>query len=83
MMSIEAVKLVTDWQKDPTSELYIKPDEFEKVKINGFKDPVNTYDGILLSNEVINISELKDLELRKEDTFIIGFPKSGMYKLLL
>lgn len=78
MMSIDAVKLIAEWQKDPTNDFYIKPDEFETVTIPGFNGPLKIYDGILLFNEVINISELKNLNLRSEDTFIIGFPKSGI-----
>ena len=81
-MTIDAVKLIMEWQKDPKSELYIKPDEFETVNIAGFNDPLYTYDGTLLLKDITNISGLKNLELRNDDTFIIGFPKSGIYKLL-
>jgi len=76
-MSIEAVKLVAEWQKDENSEFYIKPDVFETQEIKGFNAPIKIYDGTLLMNDIINISNLKNLPLRNEDTFVIGFPKSG------
>lgn len=76
-LSVEAVKLILEWSKDPSSEFYIKPDEFDIETPEGFKGPVKKYQEILLMNEVTNISKLKDLKIRNDDTFIIGFPKSG------
>lgn len=76
-LSVDAVKLVLEWQKDPNSEFYIKPDDFEIENIKGFNGPINKYDGILLMNEVVNISKLKNFKLRNDDIFVIGFPKSG------
>lgn len=77
MLSLEAVKLIFEWQEDPTSEFYIKPDTFEMENVKGFNGPIKKLDGTLIMNDVVNLSNLKNLKLRDTDTFIIGFPKSG------
>lgn len=77
-MSAEIMKLITDWQKDPNSEFYITPEEYEKVPIKGFKDGVKRKDDLLLFSAVVNVSMAKtSLSLRPDDCFIIGYPKSG------
>lgn len=76
-MNSEIIKTIFDWQKDPTNELYIKPEEFEIEPIKGYKDGVKKRDGLLVFNAVINMSMAKNLTLRPDDTFIIGYPKSG------
>ena len=77
MLSVDAVNLIYEWQKDPNNGFYIRPEEFETETIDGFNGPIKKKDGILIMNDVLNISDLKNLKLRKDDAFIIGFPKSG------
>ena len=77
-MAIEAIKLIWEWEKDPASEFYVKPEEFETQIVPGYKYPMKTKHGIFLFNDVVNITCIKELKIRPEDTFIIGFPKSGM-----
>ena len=79
MLSVEAIKLIYEWQSDPTNEFYIKPETFEMENIKGFNGPIKKLDGTLIMNDVINLSNLKYLKIKDNDTFIIGFPKSGAY----
>jgi hypothetical protein len=64
-------------QNDTHSEFYIEPEEFEIVRAKSAKNGLKKRDGVLLSNFTINLSSVKNLELRSDDTFVIGFPKSG------
>lgn len=76
-MEIEGIKLIVEWEKDENNEFYIKPENFETENVKGFVQPIKKLDGILLFNNVINLSDFKNFTLRNDDTFIIGFPKSG------
>ncbi len=78
-MAFEAIKMVWDWEKDPTNEFYVEPVEYEREPVNGFKYPMKKVDGIYVFNDVINVGCLKSLKIRSDDAFIIGFPKSGKY----
>lgn len=76
-MELEVVKQVLEWQKDPNSEFYVKPDEFEREPVKGFEHPVKKKDGVFLQEDLVSVSLLKEFQLRSDDIFIIGFPKSG------
>lgn len=55
----------------------IEEDKFQNEKIPGFELGLNKKDGCYFPNYVRNLSLVKTLELRKDDTFVIGYPKSG------
>lgn len=55
----------------------IETDEFEIVQIKGILGGLKKKDGILFAPNIINVSCVKNLELKSGDTFIIGYPKSG------
>lgn len=75
----EEMRIVIKGFDDPTSPFYVEPEDFEKVSIDGLKYGLKIRDGILLPNFVRNLSMIKSLELRGDDTFILGFMKSGIH----
>lgn len=77
-MNAELIKQIIEWNKDPEHDFYIKPEKFDIVPVKGFKNGLKKRDGILLQNMVVNLECVKNLELKKDDAFVIGFPKSGM-----
>lgn len=62
---------------DPTSEFYVKPDEFEYEHVKGFKFALKKIYGQLIGNTCINASNLKSLRFRADDVLLVGYPKSG------
>lgn len=58
-------------------ETKIEEEGFENEQIPGLRLGLKKKDGCYLPNYVRNISVIKSLELRKDDTFVIGYPKSG------
>ena len=55
----------------------IEEDKFEKEDIPCLKLGLKKKDGCYFPNYVRNLSVIRSLELRKSDTFVIGYPKSG------
>lgn len=55
----------------------IEEEEFQNEKIDGLRLGLKVKDGCYLPNYVRNLSIIKSLELKKDDTFVIGYPKSG------
>ena len=74
MMTTETIKLLVEWQEDPNSEYYIKPEEFELEKIKGFSEPIKKRDGILLANDIVNVSERKIWKLEKMTHLLSAIP---------
>lgn len=62
---------------DKTSEFYVEPEEFEIVEVKGCANGCKRRHGTFVSNMVTNLSVIKSLELRENDTIVVGFPKSG------
>lgn len=63
--------------KDKSSDFYIEEQEFEKELFNGYLVEFKKCKSMLLPSMVINVDSIKTLELRQDDTFVVGFPKSG------
>nr|QNH68006.1 sulfotransferase-like protein 3 [Brachionus rotundiformis] len=62
---------------DKTSEFYIEEEEFAKELIEGNQFESKKFENILLPPLVRNLSSIKNFELRPNDTFVVGYPKSG------
>ena len=75
-MSKEHNKLVID-RADPNSPYYVEKEEFEHVAVPGMKHGCKRRDGIRLPNFVVNLSLVKNMQLRHDDVFVIGFMKTG------
>ena len=77
-MAKEAINMLIEWEKDENNkDFYVKPEEFETEPVKGLTNPIKKRDGIYVPNEIINLACVKNIKLREEDTFVIGFPKSG------
>lgn len=59
------------------SPFYIQEEQFEIVDVDGFENGLKMRDGVYLPTYVRNLSMIKKLNVKKNDTIIIGFPKSG------
>ena len=81
-MEFEALKMIIEWEKEPGNEFYIEPENFETENLKGFEVPIKKKDSIILLNDLINFSMLKTFKPRKDDIFVIGFPKSGYINFL-
>ncbi|CAF0817408.1 unnamed protein product, partial [Brachionus calyciflorus] len=62
---------------DKNSEFYIEEQEFEHELIEGHSVEFLRYKNMLFPNIIKNIHTVKHLKLRSDDTFVIGYPKSG------
>ena len=51
--------------------------ETETVSVSSFKYDLKKRDGRYLPKYIRNLSLIKSLEIRSDDAFIIGYPKSG------
>lgn len=56
----------------------IKPDQFAMVPVKGFSGGLKKIDNLFVPSFITNISCVKLLEVKPGDTFIIGYPKSGL-----
>ena len=61
----------------------IEEEEFKTEKINGLRLGLKVKDDCYLPNYVRNLSIVKTLDLRSDDTFVIGYPKSGIQIITL
>lgn len=79
-MSEEDSSFFVSMQKlisDETSEFYVKQEVFESEQLKGFKESTNKYQGCYIANSIINMSNLKNMTVRNDDVFLVGYPKSG------
>ena len=81
-MSEQEGKTIINKMNDETSEFYVKPDEFETEELKGFKPPIKKSQGVYLDNPIINLSNLKNMTVRNDDVFLIGFQKSGFFNII-
>lgn len=79
MLSKENANLIMHLSRNKESDFYVEPEQFEVVNVKGTKYGYKCRDGTLLMNTVQNLACVKNLELKNDDTFVIGFLKSGNY----
>lgn len=62
---------------DPNSQYYVPKEDFEFIPVKGTKAGVKSRNGHLVPILCRNLSVVKNMEVREDDTFVITFPKSG------
>lgn len=76
----EQYKVLLEQDADKNSEYYVELEEFERVNPKAVKNGYKRRDGVNLPELVRNLSLVKNMEIRPDDVFSIGFPKSGILK---
>lgn len=64
-------------EEDKNSEYYVPLEEFKIVPMKNINNGYKLRDGIHLPMYIRNLSFVKTQEIRSDDVFVIGFPKSG------
>ena len=54
---------------------------FVKAYLNGYKYGIQKWDDVYFPNYCIDLSICKSFEVKYDDTFIVGYPKSGIYTI--
>lgn len=62
---------------DPNWEFYVPKEEMENVDIKGYKFGLRRLNGRLLPQLCKNMSVVKSMEVKEDDTFVVTYPKSG------
>ncbi len=65
---------------DPTSEYYVEDENLEVVPVKGTKFGLKHKNGVNMPMFIRNLSVTKSMQLKPDDTFVIGYPKSGKKK---
>ena len=68
-------------REDPNSEFYVPRGKHEIVQVNGFRHGLQLIDGIHMPHLYRNRSVVKNMDVREDDTFVISYPKSGIFPL--
>lgn len=64
---------------DASHEFYVEREDFDLIPVKGYKNGLKYSGGIYLPLMFRNSQELKNMSLREDDTFVITFPKSGIF----
>jgi hypothetical protein len=59
------------------SPFYVPIESIEKVDVEGYQNGLKKADGVLLPTYVRNLSIINKMKFKRDDTIVIGFPKSG------
>lgn len=74
---MEKFDLSLKYENDKTSDYYLEKQEFEWEPVEGTKHGLKKVNNTYLPMLVKNLDSVKKLEIREDDTFVIGYPKSG------
>jgi hypothetical protein len=64
-------------RQDPSSPYFVNEENLEIVPVQGMSKGLKRVDDIYLPTLVKNLSLAKTIQVRNQDTFVIGYPKSG------
>lgn len=65
-------------ETDKNGEYFVEYEDFDRLNLKTVKDGFKLRDGVPLSDLIRNMSHVKKMELRNDDVFSIGYPKSGL-----
>ena len=71
------IRAMIDQELDKDCEYYVEPEEFDRIELKSIKNGYKIRDGIPLTDMIRNLNLVKNMELRDDDVFSIGYPKSG------
>lgn len=77
MFSQETAIALSQLQRVKYNMFYFEPEDLEVVPIKGTKNGYKHKDGINLMYSVRNSKCAKNLTVKSDDTFVVGFVKSG------
>jgi hypothetical protein len=66
---------------DPTSEYFVREELLEIVRVKGMTNGLKKLDDerTLVPTLIRNVSLARKMQTRPDDTFVIGYPKSGRF----
>jgi hypothetical protein len=62
---------------DSTSQFFVEDKNYEVARVQGMRSGLKTVDDIYMPLLIKNLDLVKQMRVRSDDTFVIGFPKSG------
>ena len=62
---------------DPNWEFFVPREKHEIVSIKGTRYGLKKINGLFLPQLCRNLSVIKNMDVREDDTFVVTYPKSG------
>lgn len=62
---------------DPNWEFFVPREKYEIVPIKGTRFGLKQINGLFLPQLCRNLSVIKKMDVREDDTFVVTYPKSG------
>lgn len=73
----EIIQTMIEQDEDKDGEYYVENEKFERIELETVKNGYKLRDGVPFVDIIRNLSLVKSMELREDDIFSIGYPKSG------
>lgn len=72
------LKTIMISREDPNWPYYVPDANYEKVSVKGHRYGLRRLNGHYLPNLCRNLSVVKSMDVREDDTFVVTYPKSGI-----
>jgi hypothetical protein len=67
---------------DPSSEFFVEDKNYEVTQVKGMRNGLKKVDEIFVPLLIKNLDLVKQMRVKPDDTLVIGFPKSGIFKTI-